>query len=57
MFIPLHDQNRLAHVPFPVVNLSLIAANVAAFLFVQNYGLEPAASASAFSHGDRKSVV
>lgn len=51
MFIPLHDQNRLAHVPFPVVNLSLIAANVAAFLFVQNYGLEPAASASAFSHG------
>ncbi|MBO9427602.1 MAG: rhomboid family intramembrane serine protease [Labrenzia sp.] len=51
MFLPLHDHNRLKHVPRPYVNLSLIAANVLVFLVVQGGGISEGASASVYSYG------
>ncbi len=51
MFLPLHDHNRLKHVPRPYVNLSLIAANVLVFLLVQGGGVSEGASASVYSYG------
>ena len=51
MFIPLHDHNRLDHVPFPFVNLSLIAVNVIIFFGLQGAGEQQAVGASSISHG------
>ncbi|WP_417711293.1 rhomboid family intramembrane serine protease [Roseibium aggregatum] len=51
MFLPLHDQNRLVHVPRPYVNLSLIAANILIFLFYQGAGSQQAVAASSYSFG------
>ncbi|GAB4512292.1 MAG: rhomboid family intramembrane serine protease [Roseibium sp.] len=51
MFIPLHDQNLLKHVPRPYVNLAIIAANVLVFLLYQQGGSEAAMAASSYSFG------
>ncbi|MBD8877543.1 rhomboid family intramembrane serine protease [Roseibium polysiphoniae] len=51
MFIPLHDHNGLKHVLRPVVTWSLIFANVAVFLLMQNGGFGDAVNASAYSYG------
>lgn len=51
MFIPLHDQNRLLHVPRPYVNLAIIAANVLVFLVFQKAGEQRAVAASSYSFG------
>ena len=51
MFLPLHDQNRLVHLPRPYVNLGLIAANILIFLFYQQAGTEMAVAASSYSFG------
>jgi len=51
MFLPLHDQNRLVHLPRPYVNLGLIAANILIFLFYQEAGTEMAVAASSYSFG------
>lgn len=51
MFIPLHDQNRLKHVPRPYVNLAIIAANVLIFLVLQGAGDVKTVNASSVSHG------
>ncbi|WP_029062813.1 rhomboid family intramembrane serine protease [Labrenzia sp. DG1229] len=51
MFIPLHDQNKLDHVPRPYVNLALIAVNVVIFLGFQGAGELQAVGASSISHG------
>jgi membrane associated rhomboid family serine protease len=51
MFLPLHDHNRLEHVPWPYVNLALIIANILIFYLVQGGGGTEAASASAYSYG------
>lgn len=51
MFLPLHDHNRLTHVPRPYVNLGLIALNVIVFLALQGAGEHRAVSASSISHG------
>ncbi|MEM7776800.1 MAG: rhomboid family intramembrane serine protease [Pseudomonadota bacterium] len=36
MFVPIHDENSLKHVPFQYVTVLLIAANVAVFLLQQS---------------------
>jgi len=51
MFLPLHDHNRLEHVPRPYVNLALIAANILVFLFVQQGGGAEGVGASSYSYG------
>ncbi|MEC9403022.1 MAG: rhomboid family intramembrane serine protease [Pseudomonadota bacterium] len=51
MFIPLHDHNRLVHVPRPFVNLFLIAANILIFLLYQGAGSQQAVAASSYSFG------
>lgn len=51
MFLPLHDHNRLEHVPRPYVNLALIGVNVLVFWLVQNGGTGTAAAASSYSYG------
>ena len=51
MFIPLHDHNRLVHVPRPYVNLALIAANILIFLLYQRAGAQQAVAASSYSYG------
>ncbi len=51
MFIPLHDHNRLVHVPRPFVNLFLIAANILIFLLYQGAGSQLAVAASSYSFG------
>jgi membrane associated rhomboid family serine protease len=51
MFLPLHDQNQLVHLPRPYVNLALIAANVLVFLLYQQAGKEMAVAASSYSFG------
>ncbi len=51
MFLPLHDHNRLEHVPRPYVNLALIALNVLIFFFLQGGGATEAAGASTYSFG------
>ncbi|MES0812542.1 rhomboid family intramembrane serine protease [Roseibium sp. SCPC15] len=51
MFIPLHDHNRLEHVPFPIVNLTIIALNVLIFLLFQGAGSFEAVGASSLSFG------
>ena len=51
MFIPLHDHNRLEHVPFPYVNLTIIALNVVIFFLFQGAGETDAVGASSLSFG------
>lgn len=51
MFLPLHDHNRLVHVPRPYVNLSIIAANVIIYMVFQGAGEEQAIGASSYSFG------
>ncbi len=51
MFIPVYDHNRLTHVPFPFVNLSIIALNVLIFLFYQDAGEQSAVGAASYSFG------
>ncbi|MEP3045360.1 MAG: rhomboid family intramembrane serine protease [Roseibium sp.] len=51
MFLPLHDHNRLDHVPRPYVNLALIAANVLVFFFVQGGGIQQSMIGSSYSYG------
>ncbi|MET1416210.1 rhomboid family intramembrane serine protease [Roseibium sp. HPY-6] len=51
MFIPLHDQNQLDHVPRPYVNLAIIAVNVIVFLVLQDAGNYQTVNASSISHG------
>ncbi|MCV0425552.1 MAG: rhomboid family intramembrane serine protease [Roseibium sp.] len=51
MFIPLHDHNRLEHVPFPYVNLTIIALNVVIFFLFQGAGETEAVGASSLSYG------
>jgi len=51
MFLPLYDHNRRIHVMTPVVNLSLIAANILCFVLLQSGGAVHALNASALSYG------
>jgi len=51
MFIPIHDQNRLEHVPWPFVNLTIIALNILVFFALQGAGEQQAVGASSVSHG------
>ncbi|MEM5583369.1 rhomboid family intramembrane serine protease [Roseibium sp. AS2] len=51
MFLPLHDQNGLAHVRRPYVNLTIIAANILIFLVFQGAGDDQAIGASSYSFG------
>ncbi|WP_269584925.1 rhomboid family intramembrane serine protease [Roseibium sp. Sym1] len=51
MFIPLHDHNRLVHVPLPYVNLAIIAVTVLIFLVFQDAGEQQAVAASSYSFG------
>jgi len=51
MFLPLHDHNRLEHVPLPFVNLSIIAVTVLIFLLFQDFGDQEAVGASSYSFG------
>ena len=57
MFLPLHDDNKLDHVPRPYVNLLLIAANVLIYFIVQGAGTEAALNASSYSYGLIPSVL
>lgn len=51
MFIPLHDDNRLRHVPRPYVNLAIIAVNVLVFLLYQRAGAVHATAGASYSFG------
>ncbi|MCK7614448.1 rhomboid family intramembrane serine protease [Roseibium sediminicola] len=51
MFLPLHDQNRLVHVPLPFVNLGIIAVTVLIFLVYQGAGSQSAVGTSSYSFG------
>jgi len=51
MFIPVHDHNRLEHVPLPFVNLGIIAVTVLIYLVYQDAGAQQAVSASSYSFG------
>lgn len=51
MFLPLHDKNRLEHVPLPFVNLAIIAVTVLIFLLFQRAGESEAVGASSYSFG------
>lgn len=51
MFIPIHDHNRLEHVPRPYVNLAIITLNVLVFLVFQEAGEQQAVGASSISFG------
>ena len=51
MFLPLHDHNRLEHVPLPFVNLGIIAVTVLIFLLYQDAGARQAVGASSYSFG------
>ncbi|WP_428648094.1 rhomboid family intramembrane serine protease [Roseibium sp.] len=51
MFIPLYDHNERVHIPFPIVNLSIITANLAIFFFYQGMGESRAVGASSYSFG------
>ncbi|GAA0784976.1 rhomboid family intramembrane serine protease [Roseibium denhamense] len=51
MFIPLHDHNKLTHVPRPYVNLGLIAANFIVYFVLQGAGQEQAMIGSSYSYG------
>ena len=51
MFLPLHDHNRLKHVPLPYVNLTIIAVTILIFLFFQQAGDREAVGASSYSFG------
>ncbi|MEP3431634.1 MAG: rhomboid family intramembrane serine protease [Roseibium sp.] len=51
MFLPLHDHNRLDHVPRPYMNLALIAANVLVFFVIQGGGSQESVAGSSYSYG------
>lgn len=51
MFVPLHDANRLVHIPFHYMTVALIAANVIAFVFLQGAGQPYMLEASAYALG------
>lgn len=51
MFLPLHDHNRLDHVPRPYVNLTLIGLNVLIYFTLQGGGSESGVGASSYSYG------
>ena len=57
MFIPLKDNNPLVMIPFPYVNVSLIAINVAVFVIFQSGFVFTASAAINLSYGAIPAVI
>ncbi len=51
MFLPLYDHNERVHIPFPFVNIAIIAANMLIFVFYEGVGDNVAVGASSYSFG------
>ncbi|MCB1480777.1 MAG: rhomboid family intramembrane serine protease [Rhodobiaceae bacterium] len=51
MFIPLHDANKLRHVPFQYVTVGLIVLNALIFLVFMSGAVIPAMEATAYGFG------